>query len=293
MGGFTSIVIVAADSGPGLEECVARALASSVPVEVIVVDNDSHDGIPEAVARMYQHDPRIRVVFNHANFGFGRAMNVGAREARGDALLALNPDCLLETETLAQLRKILQTHRDAGVIGAVVCDAAGTPDPASCRRDPLLRRSLNVLTGRAKHEAEDARFQGVDVPGPIPAAVTEVENVSGALMLLPRAVFERLRGFDEGYFLHFEDLDLCRRARGAGCEVLLAGMVRVHHAKGGSSARRPVFVSYHMHRGMWRWFVKFDPAAHSKLMRALVACAITAHFLVTAPRRWLRRSIRH
>jgi GT2 family glycosyltransferase len=122
--------------------------------------------------------------------------------------------------------------------------------------------------------------------------VVETENVSGALMLVPRAVFERLGGFDEGYFLHCEDLDLCRRARDAGFEVLLAGDVRVLHRKGGSSAHRPVFVSRHKHRGMWRWFVKFDPAARNPLARVIVWCGIWSHFALTALRLALRKAKR-
>jgi len=281
MPALTSIIIVAADSGVPLRECAARALASSVPVELVLVDNASRDGVPQALARAYEHDERVRVVYNHANLGFGPAVNVGARQAQGDALLVLNPDCMLEPDTLSRVLDVQRAHPDAGVIGVVVCDPDGTPDPASRRRDPLLRRSLNEMTGRVKRDA--SRYEGVDVPGPMPDDVIETENVSGALMLLPRAAFERLHGFDEGYFLHCEDLDLCRRARDAGYKVLLAGDVRVRHAKGGSSAHRPVFVSYHKHRGMWRWFRKFDPAARGPLTRVLVACGIAAHFLATAP----------
>jgi GT2 family glycosyltransferase len=289
MPALVSILIVAADSGPSLRECVTRALASSVPVEVIVVDNASRDGVPQAVDRAHANDERVHVVYNHANPGFGPAVNVGARRARGDALLVLNPDCMLEPDTLARLLEVLRAHPDAGVVGAVVCAADGTPDPASRRRDPSLRRSLNALTGRARRETENPAFEGIEVPGPIPDSAIEVENVSGALLLLPRAVFERLHGFDEGYFLHCEDLDLCRRARDAGCKVLLAGDVRVRHAKGGSSRHRPVFVSYHKHRGMWRWFCKFDPAARKPFTRVLVWCGIRAHFVLTAPLLWLQR----
>ena len=290
---LTSILIVAADSGSTLRECVTRALASNVPVEVIVVDNASCDGVPQALARACEHDERLRVICNHANLGFGLAVNVGARQAQGDTLLVLNPDCLLETDAVARMLDVLHTKPDAGLVGAVVCDADGTPDPASRRRDPLVRRSLNAMTGRAKREAEDARCEGVDVPGPIPQEPIEVENVSGALMLLPRAVFERLQGFDEGYFLHCEDLDLCRRVRDAGYTVWLAGDVRVHHGKGGSSRHRPVFVSWHKHRGMWRWFRKFDPAARGPFTRALVWCGIWLHFALTAPALWLRRAASH
>ena len=287
-----SVIIVAADSGPSLRDCVSRALTSTMPVELVVVDNASRDGVPQALARSVEHYERVHFIYNHANLGFGPAVNVGARQAHGDALLILNPDCLLEGDSLQRMVEVLHARSDAGVVGAVVCDDDGSPDPASRRRDPCLRRSLNEMTGRAGRGDGSQRHEGVDVPGPIPDEVIEAENVSGALMLLRRSAFDRLHGFDEGYFLHCEDLDLCRRARDAGYKVLLAGNVRVRHGKGGSSAHRPVFVSRHKHRGMWRWFRKFDPAARRPPLRALVWCGIWLHFLVTAPRLWLRRSAR-
>lgn len=283
-GPTVSILIVAADSGASLRECVARALASSgVTVEVILADNASRDGVPQAIQGEYADDPRVRVLFNDTNIGFGPAVNRGAALARGESLLVLNPDCLLESDTLARLLDVHRASPGAGVIGAVVVDESGKPDPASRRRDPLLRRALMTLTGSARREARDPRYEGVNVLAPMSDRVVEVENISGALMLMPRAVFQRLGGFDEGYFLHCEDLDLCRRARDAGCKVLLAGGVRVLHRKGGSSAQRPVFVSRHKHRGMWRWFVKFDPAARNPLLHTLVWCGIWLHFALNAP----------
>src|SRR5690242_4316060 len=284
-----SIIVVSADSGAGLRECVARALASSVSTEIILVDNASGDGIPRELAREYASDPRVRVMFNDANLGFGPAVNRGAKLASADALLILNPDCMLEPNTIERMREIESAHPHAGVIGAVVCDANGEPDPASRRRDPLLRRSLMSLSGLAKREAHSSGYAGINVPGPMPDEVIEAENVSGALMLIPREAFERLGGFDESYFLHCEDLDLCRRARDAGFEVLLAGNVHVLHGKGGSSRHRPVFVSRHKHRGMWRWFRKFDPEARRPLVAATVWLGIWVHFLVQIPGQLLRR----
>ena len=284
-----SVVIVAADSGASLRDCAARALAGSATTQVILVDNASTDGVPQSIERDSANDPRVRVVYNDANLGFGAAVNRGAQFARGDVLLVLNPDCLLEADTLARLLDVLRTHPRAGVVGAVMVDDRGAVDPASRRRDPLLRRALMTTSGMAKHETRDSGCAGVNVPGAVPGEVIEVENVSGALMLIPRAVFEQLGGFDEGYFLHCEDLDLCRRARDAGYAVLLAGDVRVVHCKGGSSRHRPVFVSRHKHRGMWRWFCKFDPAARNPWLRAVVWCGIWAHFALTAPLLWSKK----
>lgn len=274
-----SVIVVCADSGASLRDCVRRALSSSVPLELILIDNDSSDGTPQSVEQAHAAEPRLKVIYNRANLGFGPAVNRAAAVARGERLLVLNPDCLLEPETLAHMLDILDAHPDAGIVGAVVCAADGTPDPASYRRDPLLRRALATLAG--------ARG-GMNIEGEIPAGVVEAEAVSGALMLLPRKAFVQLGGFDERYFLHFEDLDLCRRARDAGYRVLLAGDVRVLHGKGGSSRHRPVFVSRHKHRGMWRWFRQHDPAARNPLIAGTMWLGIWLHFAAQVPGQLLR-----
>ena len=283
--GLTSIVVVVADSGGDALTCVEAALASTVAVELIVVDNASRDGVPEALACACAGDARVRLLRNGANLGFGAAVNRGAALAQGDALLVLNPDCRLAPDTLARLRAELAAQPRAGLVGAVVCGVDGRPDRNALRRDPLLARALTTLRARALGRVDAAAPGGVHVEGPMPATSVAVEAVSGALMLLPKAVFETVGGFDEGYFLHCEDLDLCRRVRDAGHVVLLAGDVRVLHAGGGSSRRRPLFVSWHKHRGMWRWFRRFDPAARRPLLVAAVWLGLWAHFALTAPRR--------
>ncbi len=280
---IVTVVVVAADSGESLRECVNAVLAWSLPVQLLLIDNASADGVPQALDRACHGDPRLAVIYNHANLGFGPAVNRAVASARSDVFVVLNPDCVLDEAAMRRLLEILADDPHAGLIGAVMHDAAGVIDPASRRRDPLLRRALNSLRGLT-HDA-------INVDGPMPDRVVEVEAVSGALMLLPRAVFERLRGFDEGYFLHCEDLDLCRRVRDAGYRVLLAGDVRVLHGRGGSSAHRPVFVSRHKHRGMWRWFRKFDPAARQPLLAAAVWLGIWLHFCVQAPWLWWRALI--
>ncbi|HUB89074.1 MAG TPA: glycosyltransferase family 2 protein [Dyella sp.] len=277
-----SVILVSADSGPSLRDCVKGVLACTMPLEVLLIDNASADGIPQAIARAHESDPRLKVIYNHANLGFGPAVNRAAAQARGDALLILNPDCLIDQHALQRLLDVLATEQKAGLVGAVVCDAQGVPDPASLRHDPVLGRALATLFKREG---------GVNAQR-IPDHVVEAEAVSGAVMLMPRRVFEWLNGFDENYFLHCEDLDLCHRVRDLGWRVLLAGDVHVLHGKGGSSRHRPVFVSYHKHRGMWRWFRKFDPAARNPLVAAVVWLGIWSRFVLKIPGQWLRMTRR-
>jgi GT2 family glycosyltransferase len=280
--GLTSVVIVAADSGVALQAAVADALASTAPVEVIVVDNASTDRAVDEVALRWSGDARLLVVRNAANVGFGSGCNRGAGNAHGDVLLFLNPDCRLPVDAVATLRAASDAR--SGVLGARIVDAAGRVEPASRRRDPLLRRALMTMSGLSRFEARWPALAGVDLPPAAdPGARERVDAVSGALLFVPRPVFEQVGGFDERYFLHAEDLDLCRRVRDAGFRVAIDARVRVAHAQGGSSRSRPLFVARHKARGLWRWFTTFDPAARNPLLRAIVFAGIWLHFALRAP----------
>lgn len=287
MPALTSVIIVAADSGATLEACVAQVLTSSAPFELIIADNASADG---AIARLQQRfvaDDRLRILRNEKNLGFGPACNLAAQQARGDAVLFLNPDCFIEANSIARLRDLLAQQNDVGLIGVCICEPDGRPARAIRRRDPLLRRALMSFSGLSHWENRWPVLQGVEMPPFVStqnAPVENVEAVSGALMLLPRGVFEKIGGFDPEYFLHCEDLDLCRRVRDAGYQVLFAGDVRVVHRQGSSSRHRPIFVARHKHRCMWLWFRKFDPAARNPILRAIVGLGIWAHFAIVWPR---------
>jgi GT2 family glycosyltransferase len=111
-----------------------------------------------------------------------------------------------------------------------------------------------------------------------------VEAVSGALLLMPRAVFDRIGGFDPGYVLHCEDLDLCRRVLQAGLRVALASDVQVVHLKGTSSRRRPVWVEWQKHRGMLRYFRKFDASSSPWWLRMAVPLGVWLRFPFAALR---------
>lgn len=292
--GLTSLVVVAADSGPLLSGCIESALAAGPDVELVLVDNASRDGEVDRAETAHAGDPRLRVLRNAVNAGFGPACNRGAALARGDLLVFVNPDCTLPPAFAAGLRRCLESAAGIGLLGVDVRGPDGSPARGNRRRDPTLRRALASLSGLARLEARWPALAGIEIPGSAGTtpAIETVEAVSGACMALPREVFARLGGFDESYFLHVEDLDLCRRVRDAGLRVAIAHEIRVVHAGGSSSRHRPLFVARHKHRGMWRYFDKFDPAARSGWLRALVWSGIWLHFVVVAPLQALRAAWR-
>lgn len=285
----TSVVVVAADSGPLLRACVDSVLGNAGPLELVLVDNASRDGsVEDAVAR-HAGDVRLRTLKNEANLGFGPACNRGAALARGELLVFLNPDCEVAADFTTSLHSAITDAGGIGILGVEVVDRSGAPARGNRRRDPSLRRALASLTGLARFEANRPHWQGVEMPPGPRSGIEVVEAVSGACLALPRTAFDAVGGFDEGYFLHAEDLDLCRRVREAGWRVAIDHDIRVVHEQGGSSRARPLFVARHKHRGMWRYFNKFDPAARNPLLRALVWCGIWAHFALKAPLIALRR----
>ena len=270
-------VVVSHRSASTLDDCLLRLRGAHGVAQIRVVDNASDDATLEIVQRHALADPRLRFIANPDNPGFAVACNQGAAETHAPWLAFVNPDCFVEADTLRRM----QAHAlraDGGLIGADLVDEAGVRDVAARRRDPDFAAMLRDPS-RARLDVE------LDAAQPLQA----VDAVSGALMLMPRGLFERIGGFDAGYRLHAEDLDLCRRARAEGALVACANDVRVLHVRGVSSRARPLFVEWHKHRGLWRYFRKFEAPRRGAATRAVVFAAIWAHFLVAAPRAFSRR----
>ena len=272
-------IVVAFNSEETLDECLTRLRAAEDVAEIRVVDNDSRDGSLDIVQRHALADPRLRFIANPDNPGFAVACNQGAAETHAPWLAFVNPDCFVEADTLRRM----QAHAlraDGGLIGADLVDEAGVRDVAARRRDPDFAAMLRDPS-RARLDVE------LDAAQPLQA----VDAVSGALMLMPRGLFERIGGFDAGYRLHAEDLDLCRRARAEGALVACANDVRVLHVRGVSSRPRPLFVEWHKHRGFWRYYRRFDASGDGRLVRAAVFGLIWGRFPFALARAcWRARS---
>lgn len=260
-----AVVVVTYQSAETIELCLQRLRAADGLVQIRVVDNASTDGTLEIVQRHALADARVRFIANPDNPGFGIACNQGADDSDSTWLAFVNPDCMVEVDTLARLRAHAQGCAREALLGVDLVDEAGVRDGAARRRDPDFAAMLRSAAARKLDIA-------VDDTRPLQA----VQAISGALMFAPRALIERIEGFDQGYRLHAEDLDLCRRAREAGAFVAVANDLRVVHVRGVSSRSRPLFVEWHKHRGLWRYFRKFDARRHGWSTRAAVWTMIWA-----------------
>jgi GT2 family glycosyltransferase len=283
--GLTSVVTVNFNAGELLTASANAALASTSPVEVVVVDNGSTDGSVERLeqgARPGRN--RLAVTRAGANLGFAKATNLGLRSAAGDYVLLLNPDCLVAPDTVARMRAVMDAHPEAGMAGPLILNPDGS-EQAGCRRAvPTPWRSLVRTLGLGRL-FPGRRFDDFVLAGlPLPAAPTPVEAISGAFMLVRRRALEEVGALDEGYFLHCEDIDWCMRFRQAGHQVLFVPDVAVVHHKGACSKDRPVRVQWHMHRGMIRFYGKFFRRRYPLPMMWLVYAGVWLRFAAHALR---------
>jgi hypothetical protein len=277
------VITVSFNSGAHLAACVRSVLASSEPVEVLVVDNGSTDDGLDRLRGDLNGEARVRILENGANLGFARANNRAIGEARGRWILLLNPDCTVEPTTVGRVREVLESEADAGMAGCLILNPDGT-EQAGCRRErptpkKALVRALG-LGGVARRLGIDQRLARdfVRRGDPLPERPVEVDAISGAFMLVRRDAIQVVGGLDEGYFLHCEDLDWCERFRRAGWRVLFVPSVVVVHDKGASSRGRPVRVLWHMHRGMIRYYVKFFRDQHPLPLLWLVVAGVWVRF---------------
>ncbi|WP_428992571.1 glycosyltransferase [Lysobacter antibioticus] len=280
-------VVVSYRSAATIDECLTRLRNGRGVGAIRVVDNQSDDGTLEIVQRHASLDPRVRFIANPDNPGFSVGCNQGVAELEPPPpgshcgwVAFVNPDCMVEPDTLQRLHAAAASLGEA-LVSADLVSEDGERDAAVRRRDPDFGAMLGGLL--RPWAAPKLAIAPDDT-----AVLQRVEATSGALMLMPRRLFERIGGFDEGYRLHAEDLDLCRRVRQAGAEVAVANGVRVVHVRGVSSRSRPFFVEWHKHRGLWRYFCKFEAPRRGAAMRAGVFAAIWLRFPIAALRAWLR-----
>jgi N-acetylglucosaminyl-diphospho-decaprenol L-rhamnosyltransferase len=264
----------------GAEELLRRCLLSlrehppaSAAMRVTVVDSGSPDDTPEMVASEF---PEVRLR-RLGNVGFSAANNLVLRESEAAAVLLLNPDTEVYAGSLDAALARLRSDPEVGMVGVKLVTESGELDHACKRSFPTPLSALAHFTGIGRRgDAPGALSQyratalGDDEPG-------EVDAVNGAFMLCRGEAVREVGLLDEGYWLYMEDLDWCHRFWDAGWKVFYEPAGVVLHVKGGSSAgRRAPRQEIAFHRGMGRFYRRFDAAEHNPLLNAAVYAGIGA-----------------
>ncbi len=250
-----SVVMVVYMTGEALEQSLACVLADPLVDEFVIVDNGSTAGEFERLRALAARDPRVVLVTGHGNVGFARAANLGARTARNAYLVFLNPDAFLQPDCIAELVRETAGQASPCIVGGRVLNADRTEQRGGRRGDITLFSALLSLSRLAGRVPALSRYEVHWEGDAAPDRAAAVPTISGACFCMRRADFEVVGGFDEGYFLHVEDVDLCWRVRQAGGEVLFHPKAEVVHL-GGTSQTSPLKVEFHKGVGLARFFRK-------------------------------------
>ncbi len=275
-----SVIIVSYNTSGLLRDCLdsIRRCTSGVDYEVIVVDNDSHDGTPDMLRRDY---PWVRLIESGGNLGFGRANNLGSEAARGKYLLYLNSDTILRNNALRIMWEYAESPEgaDTGVIGAILLDAQGQPCH-SYGRFITPRRELKNVVAKYLRFLKDPELLH---PSPVEAP-KDVEYITGAMMMVPRKVYESIGGFDPDFFMYCEEVDWQLRMSQHGLRrVVIPGPEVVHleggSAGGGGKGRWSVGRSANMHASLKTYLRKHHGKSY-KLFRPLYLLLNTPSILL-------------
>lgn len=236
-------VIVNYNAGPELRDAL-RSIASEMAGrewEALVVDNDSSDGSSDYA---WEFAPRVRVLRNTVNVGFGRGVNQGVAASSAPLILIMNPDCRLERHAVTTMRGELEARERCAIVGPRVLDPDGS-EQGSARGDPDMLTGLFGRTGPLRQLLPWSSMSRRNVVNSGDSAT--VDWVSGACMLVRRSAFDEVGGFDARYFLYWEDADLCRRLRARGYEIRhVPGATAVHQVgRSSSTARAASIKAFH------------------------------------------------
>jgi GT2 family glycosyltransferase len=238
-----TVVVVAYESGPTLDRCLAGLRAQTfADFETLIIDNASTDGAPQAAAAA---DPSIRLLEPGANLGFAAGNNLAAREARGRWMVLLNPDAYPQADWLEALVKGAGRHPGVRCFTSLqmVADEPGLMDGAG---DVMTSAGI-PFRGGYRRRLPPNLLEG------------EVFSACGAATMIDRALFLELGGFDERFFCYCEDVDLGYRLRLAGEATLLIPDARVEHVGSASTGVRSNFAIFHGSRNRIWTFLKNTP----------------------------------
>jgi N-acetylglucosaminyl-diphospho-decaprenol L-rhamnosyltransferase len=276
-----SIIVLSWNVRELLRKCLASLPLNDEQVEVIVVEAASADG---SAAMVRAEFPAVRLLVQTENLGYTRGNNVGLRAALGRYLLVLNPDTQVVGGALTQMVAYLEAHPQVGVLGPQLIDPDGTVQ-STHRRFPTLATAffestwLQPLAPRALLD----RYYAVDLPND---AVSPVDWVMGAALLVRREAYAQVGGLDEGFFMYSEEVDWCRRLKAAGWQVVYFPPAQIIHHAGRSSEQVPAATHIRFNASKVRYFRKYHGALAALALRWFLLLGFALQLALEAAK-WL------
>jgi len=238
---LVSLIVLNWNGRQHLAYCLPSLLATDyTPYEIIVVDNASTDN---SVAFVRENFPNVRVMVNERNLGFSAGMNVGLRATQGEIVVLLNNDIEVRPGWLHALVHAMTSDETVGIAGCKVY----YPDGETLQH---VGATLNYPLMTSHHYGYQEQDRGQH------DEMRQVDYVTGAALAIKREVLDRIGYLDEGFFLYYDDPDLCYRARQAGYKVLCVPQAVILHHETATNVKGSYFTLCHYHRSRLRFFLK-------------------------------------
>ncbi len=234
-----SIIIVNYNVKYFLEQCLCsiQKAITDIDAEIIVIDNNSHDGSVEYLQSLF---PLVIFLVNEKNLGFGKANNIALQQARGKYVLFLNPDTIVAEDCFTHCISFLENTTNAGAAGIRMIDGSGKFLPESKRSFPSPLSSFYKLVGLASLFPTSKIFNRYALGNLDENKIYEIDVLAGAFMMIKKEVLEKVKGFDESFFMYGEDIDLSYRIQQAGYAIYYLGETTIIHFKGESVKKQNI-----------------------------------------------------
>jgi len=208
--------------------------STNITKEIIVIDNASDDGSVEFLKEKF---PQVNLIVNQKNLGFGKANNIGLKQATGKYILLINPDTIVAEDTFEKMIQFFETNKNVGLAGCKILNPDGTLQLACRRSFPGPWTSFTKVTGLSSLFPKSKLFARYNLTYLDENQSYEVDAISGSFMMMRREVYRKVGGFDEQFFMYGEDLDLCYRVQKAGFKIYYVHTTQIIHYKGESTKR--------------------------------------------------------
>lgn len=280
-----SVLIVSYNVRDYIVHCIQSILQSdySGELDIIVVDNHSFDDSVEVIRKQF---PGTTVIVNETNRGFGSAVNQAAEVAQGEYFLILNPDTVIQENSVARLVAYAENHSKAGMVGPKILNADGTLQPACKRSFPTLSVALPKILGLSSLFPRSRWAGKYNLTYLDENRAHSVDAVSGSCMLIPKSVFNGVGGFDPDYFMFGEDLDLCYRIKSTGKEIHYTPVTQIVHYQGESVKSAPFDSLNAFYTAMIRFSEKHFSRTYSFLTRRLILIGIQIRRMISLLGEW-------
>ncbi len=283
-----SIVIVNYNVEHFLEQCLnaVRKAIKGIESEVFVVDNNSVDGSLRMLAEKF---PEVHLIANKDNVGFSKANNQAIKKSKGEYVLLLNPDTVVEDDTFRKVIQFMDTHPDAGGLGVKMLDGKGKFLPESKRGLPTPLAAFYKIFGFSRLFPRSKRFSHYHLGYLDKDQIHEIEVLSGAFMLMRRKALDKAGLLDEDFFMYGEDIDLSYRITQAGYKNYYFPETRIIHYKGESTKKSSVNYVFVFYNAMIIFARKHFSQKRAKTFTLLINIAIYFRALLAILARFARR----